>query len=221
MAQTAGEFDHLLIVSSLPVLLPPAVFDLEGWNEAVCDGVWGPVAAWVGERVRQAIDLEHWAAFRLSFDALMRLVADIGARVESRRPATILFLSGDVHYSYLARASFSPADAVGCPVYQAVCSPLRNPTQRSVQIADRLARTGLSQWLGRLLARSVGLPAPAVSWEVTRGPWFHNGIATLALDDRDARLAFCQAPSRPDRHGPRLDTVCVAELTASRHGSDR
>ena len=33
--------DHLLIGSSLPVLLLPALHYLEAWNEAVCDGAWG------------------------------------------------------------------------------------------------------------------------------------------------------------------------------------
>ncbi|MGI8698924.1 MAG: hypothetical protein ACR2J0_07255, partial [Mycobacteriales bacterium] len=75
--------------------------------------------------------------------------------------------------------------------------------------------------LGRLLARSAGLPAPAVSWEMTRGPWFHNGIATVAFDDRDARLSFQQAPSRSDWDEPQLDTVCITDLARNSHGEDR
>lgn len=213
VAQTEGEIDHLLIASSLPILLPSAVFDLEGWNEAVCAGAWGPLAARLGERVRQAIDLEHWAAFRRTFDALMRLVADLGARADDRRPAMILFLSGDVHYSYLAQASFPASSGVKCPVYQAVCSPLRNPTQRSVQLADRFTRTGFSRRLGRLLARSAKVAEPGLSWEMTRGPWFHNGIATVALDGREGRLSFDQAPTRRGVDTPTLETACVANLT--------
>ena len=40
--QTKDCASHLLLASSLPVLLPPAVHGLEAWNEAVCDGAWGP-----------------------------------------------------------------------------------------------------------------------------------------------------------------------------------
>ena len=34
-----GGFDHLLIGTSLPLFLAPALHYFEAWNEAVCDGV--------------------------------------------------------------------------------------------------------------------------------------------------------------------------------------
>jgi hypothetical protein len=87
--QTRDCASHLLLASSLPVLLPPALHDLEGWNEAVCDGAWGGKLSRVAEKVRQGADLEHWAAFRSSWDRLMRLVADVGSAraVRRRRPS--------------------------------------------------------------------------------------------------------------------------------------
>ena len=36
-----GDFDHLLIASSLPFLLPGGEHGLEAWNEAVAEGAWG------------------------------------------------------------------------------------------------------------------------------------------------------------------------------------
>jgi len=36
-----GDFDHLLIATTLPWLLSPGLHHLEAWNEAVCDGVLG------------------------------------------------------------------------------------------------------------------------------------------------------------------------------------
>jgi hypothetical protein len=36
-----GAFDHLLIATSLPFLLPEGIHHLEAWNEATCDGRWG------------------------------------------------------------------------------------------------------------------------------------------------------------------------------------
>ena len=44
-----GDFDHLLLGTSLPILLSPAMHHLEAWNEAVCDGAWGGLAARAGE----------------------------------------------------------------------------------------------------------------------------------------------------------------------------
>ena len=63
--QATGDFDHLLFGTSLPVFLAPGLHHLEAWNEAVCGGAWGRPATKLGEFVRQLVDLEHWAAFRL------------------------------------------------------------------------------------------------------------------------------------------------------------
>ena len=59
-----GEFDHLLIGSSLPWLLPHAINHLQSMNEVACrrPGWRGRLA----EKVRQTGDLEHWASFRAS-----------------------------------------------------------------------------------------------------------------------------------------------------------
>ena len=61
--QMSGGYEHLVIGTSLPFLLPKGLHYAEAWNEAVCDGVWGALAARLGEKMRQGIDLEHWAAF--------------------------------------------------------------------------------------------------------------------------------------------------------------
>ena len=36
-----GDFDHLVIVSSMPVFMSPGIHYLEAWSEAVCSGAWG------------------------------------------------------------------------------------------------------------------------------------------------------------------------------------
>ena len=68
--QTEGDYDHLLIGTSLPWLLARALHDLEAWDEALCDGRRGKRLARFGEWLRRAADLEHWAAFRKSFESL-------------------------------------------------------------------------------------------------------------------------------------------------------
>ena len=74
-----GGFDHLLIGTSLPLIMAPGLHYLEAWNEAVCDGAWGRLAARVGEKIRQGADLEHWPAFRDSFEAVCALLREVGA----------------------------------------------------------------------------------------------------------------------------------------------
>ncbi|MGH3658915.1 MAG: alkaline phosphatase D family protein, partial [Micromonosporaceae bacterium] len=97
--QLPGDYDHLVIGSSLPWLLPPAIHEAEGWNEKLCRSAFRPVAA-ASEGLRQAADLEHWAAFRHSFDRLGDLLGAVAAgRYTDRPPATVTVLSGDVHHT--------------------------------------------------------------------------------------------------------------------------
>src|SRR5207302_53770 len=69
--------EHLLVVSTLPLLLPPALHYLEAWNESVCAGAWGRWAEGPGEWLRQTLDLEHWAAFQRSFGRLVGLLGGV------------------------------------------------------------------------------------------------------------------------------------------------
>jgi hypothetical protein len=105
--QLTGGFDHLLIATSLPLLLAPGLHYLEAWNEAVCAGAWGQRCASIGEHLRQRLDLEHWAAFESSFTRLVELIRAVGAGELGSPPASIGVLSGDVHHGYLAEAAFA------------------------------------------------------------------------------------------------------------------
>ena len=40
-----GDFDHLLIATTVPFLLSPGFHHLEAWNERLCDGAWGGLVA--------------------------------------------------------------------------------------------------------------------------------------------------------------------------------
>ncbi|SEL70821.1 alkaline phosphatase D family protein [Nonomuraea pusilla] len=166
--QVAAPAERLVIGSSIPFLLPEGVHGVQNWNEALCDGRWGPLARRLSEAFRQAFDLEHWAAFRRSFEDLARLLVRAG------RP--VLILSGDVHYSYLARADRAP-------VHQIVCSPIRNPLSRVLRWANVVTQFGLATLVGAGLARLAGIPRPPFRWRVTKGPWFQNALATLTFPD--------------------------------------
>ncbi|MFF3668274.1 alkaline phosphatase D family protein [Microtetraspora malaysiensis] len=174
----AGDVDHLIVGSSLPVLLPPAIHHVESWSEAVCDGVWGRRAARWGERLRRFLDLEHWAAFRGSFEHLARLLTDVAAGGRGRPPATVLLLSGDVHYSYLASVR-PPRGEGGSRIHQIVCSPIRNPLSRALRAANVVAAVAAAGPLGRLAALAARLPPPPIRWRLTAGPWFDNALATV------------------------------------------
>ena len=187
--QTTGDFHHLVIANTLPVLLAPTFHHLEALDEAVCAGAWGPVAARLAERLRQGLDLEHWAAFQRSFHQLLALTREVGAGRCGAPPATILFLGGDVHQGYLQEVAFRARDGVRSAVYQAVCSPVRNPLSRRERAMLKAGHRSvvLGRLLGRL-ARAVGVTEPEAGWRLVQKPTFDNQIATLRFDGRHAAL---------------------------------
>ena len=178
---------HLLVATSLPWLLAPGLHHLEAWNEAVCGGAWGPRLARRAEKLRQDVDLEHWAAFRQSFERLTRLLADVGSGPAA--PATIAVLSGDVHHAYVAEASF-PGRQVSSRIIQAVCSPIRNPLDKKERRALRAAASRPAAAVARVMARAAGVARPEVRWRFTQDPLFDNQICLVELEGRSVSLSL-------------------------------
>jgi hypothetical protein len=209
---THGSFDHLLLGTSLPAFLGRGMHHLEAWNEAVCEGAWGGVAARLAERMRRGLDLEHWAAFGASLRDLEDLVDRIASGRHGTAPASVVLLSGDVHHAYLARAEFVGGNGDRSPVYQAVCSPLRNPLNSRERRAIRIGMSRPAERVGEVLARAAGVPAESVSWSVEEGPWFDNQVATIELDARRAWMALDKVVDPPDGP-PRLERVMRRQLS--------
>ena len=201
----AGDFDHLIIGTSLPVMLAAGMHHLEAWNEAVCDGAWGGLAARVGERIRQGLDLEHWAAFDGCFTRMSVLLEDVAAGRRGRAPATVVLLSGDVHHAYLAEAWF-PGREVTSRVLQATCSPVRNPLDKRERRLLRSAFTRPVAAIARGLARAAGVAPPSMRWTFAQDPTFDNQIARLDL--RGGHAMLCIEKTVPeDWPAPRLHPV--------------
>jgi hypothetical protein len=202
--QATGDFDHLLIGTTLPVFLMSAMHHLEAWNEAVCGGAWGRPAAKVGESIRQILDLEHWAAFQDSFGHLVKLLRSVasGERSNGPPPASIALLSGDVHHGYLAGVSFR--EDVESSVYQVVSSPLRNPLGFPERLGFSAAWTKPGELIGKALTRLAGVPEPDVNWRLMHEePWFDNHVSTLEFRGREATLRV--EKTTPEEAGePRL-----------------
>ena len=184
-----GSFDHLVIGTSVPWLLPRALHDVESFDEAVTAGSRGRRAARLGERLRRSVDLEHWAAFRLSFDRLQRLIERVGRdSPTSRAPATICVLSGDVHHTYVSEATFP--EAVQSRVYQLTCSPFHNSIPLPMRLVFKASWSRNAQRLTSGLAHLGRVPAVSMDWRTTAGPFFGNHLALLALDGRKAEFAL-------------------------------
>jgi hypothetical protein len=209
-AHARGRFDHLLIGTSLPLLLAPGLHYLESWNEAVCNGAWGERAALAGEKVRQAVDLEHWAAFGSSLERVVALMREVGTDEDA--PASIVVLSGDVHHAYLAEAGFPQGTGMRSAVYQATCSPFRNPLDEHERRTIRFTCSRAGLRVGQLLARAAGVGDPPLRWRFKHdAPFFDNQVCFLELDGRRARL-WLQKTVPEENHGYSLETVFERQL---------
>src|SRR5262249_36905836 len=157
------------------VFLPPGVHHLQAWNEAVCAGRWGGRLAALGEKLRRAVDLEHWAAFNRSFERLCDWLRSVAAGIPGTEPpATIVVLGGDVHHAYPAGLDLRPSHAAR--VYQLVCPPFRNPLSPKERLAVRATSSPIAARIFAGLARLAGVPAPSVDWHIVRGQTFDNSL---------------------------------------------
>ena len=205
--QVSGDFDHLLVATSLPWLLGPGMHYAEAWSEAVAGGAWGQRLAPLAEKARQTADLEHWPAFQESFARLAELLRSVAAGERGPAPASVVVLSGDVHHAYLYEVAFRRGSGVRSNVYQAVCSPYRNPLASKERMVIRLGMSRGFEAIWRALARSAGVDDPGVRWRmIGDGPWFDNQVATLEIDGR--RIGMRLEKAVPvDTDSARLDCV--------------
>ncbi|MFB6776432.1 alkaline phosphatase D family protein [Streptomyces sp. NPDC056352] len=210
-----GSYDHLLIGTSLPWLLPPLVHDAEQWDAALCRGERGGLGGrWArfGENLRRRSDLEHWAAFPASFRRLTELIREAGSGPDA--PATVCVLSGDVHHAYIAEPSWpadAPEGAPGARILQLTCSPVHNSIPGVLRAGFRFGWSRTGRRLGRALARHGRTGPSPIQWRKTGGPWFGNQLMTLTLCGRKAALTLVQA--KESSAGAQLETVLDQNLT--------
>jgi hypothetical protein len=198
--QLQGDVEHLFVGTSLPFLLAPGIHDLEAIDEAMSSGAWGKRVAGLGERMRRALDLEHWAAFEDGFAAVMDMVTQVARGERGRRPGTITFLSGDVHNSYVTEIDHDALEPGCSRILQAVCSPIRNPLSRGVRIGQAFLGKSLARPLRMVVNRTSKVPSPPYPWTVTEGPWFDNTLATLEVRGRGLVIRWDAGRIRDDRY---------------------
>jgi PhoD-like phosphatase len=207
-----GGFDHLLVGTSLPWLLGRGMHYAEAWSEAVAGGAWGGAAAKAAERMRQTGDMEHWAAFQESFARLVELFRAVGSGERGEPPASIVTLSGDVHHAYLFEVGYPRGSGLRSGVWQAVCSPYRNPLGKRERQSIRIGMSRGFERVTRTLARLAGVRDPGIGWRIVGdGPWFDNQVATLVIDGRRIEMRLDKAVPVDERHA-RLERVLERRL---------
>ncbi|CAN5914860.1 alkaline phosphatase D family protein [soil metagenome] len=194
-ARAAEPCRHLLIATSLPVLMPRSVHDVEQWNQRLVRGAWGRRAAQWAEQVRQDYDLEHWSAFPRGFERMTTLISDAAGRPDG--PASVTLLAGDVHHGYVSRLEVDG----DTPVHQVVASPMRQSVDPLLLKAYRVGVGWPGRALGRVLARLAGLGPSPVRWERVSDTLFDNHVATITTDRARVDLRI-ETAHQTRSHGP-------------------
>ncbi len=207
-----GSMAHLVIASSVPMLMAQGMHYAETWSERVGDGAWGRLPARAMERVRRALDMEHWAAFGASLERLMTLLAEVGSGRRGGPPASIVMVSGDVHHGYLARVAYRRSTGVKSAVYQSVTSPFRNPLGRGERMFQRVSASRGMAAITRLLAISAGASPPIVRWRRLEGLAFENQVSTLEMRGGNAMLRLEKAVAPDGSEDAQLETVWERRL---------
>ena len=148
--------------TSLPVFVPGGMHGLQQWNEAVCDGAWGPPVR-LARASGSAAPSTSRTGRRSTVvpSAVNDLVVDVGDRSRTA-PGDHQVLSGDIHFSYIAKVELpeiggrsAPLDGQepGTTVHQAVSSPVRNALRPRDRTVLRFGVSRVGRWIGGRLQR--------------------------------------------------------------------
>jgi hypothetical protein len=120
---------------------------------------------------------------------LRDLLGEIADGKRGGKPASIVVMAGDVHHAYLCDVGWPAGQAEGkAPIYQAVCSPYRNPLSSKEQRVIKAGFTSTFTRVAAALAKAAGAEDPGIRWRKLDGPYFDNQVATLHLDGRHATM---------------------------------
>jgi hypothetical protein len=101
--------------------------------------------------------------------------------------------------------AFPRSAGVRSAVWQAVCSPFRNPLDAHERHGVRVVCSAPAALLTPAFARAARVPDPPVRWRMRYGPWFDNHVAQIELHGPSARLTLERVV--PAEAGVRLERV--------------
>lgn len=209
----AGDFDHLLLASSLPFFLTPGLHYIEAWDAQLADRGRTRLTRALGEKIRQQAVMDHWASFQDSFRELCELLTAIagGGHGEGTAPETIIMLSGDVHHCYLAEVDLPEGAGASSRVWQAVCSGYRKDLALREKRAMLLGNSRVGELIARGLARMAGVERSPLPWRIVHEPTYDNQVASLELRPDRAEI-HVETTVGSDWRDPDLHTVFKRDL---------
>lgn len=181
-----------IIVSSVPVLLPPVIglaeylTGIRLWSKSIVPLRWvGKQIARIQLRLAQRLKFDHWPVYSDSWDALLQALQD--------RSSTAFILAGDVHFSYVAEGRKFFSRAPKTRFYQLVSSPIQNELepddQRLIKGQSIITRMLYGALDTRILPIQVTIPTVHTRHHLL----FENTLAYVTLQpDAEGRYTMQQ-----------------------------
>ncbi|GCE03614.1 alkaline phosphatase D family protein [Dictyobacter aurantiacus] len=203
-----------ILVSSVPVLLPPAI----GWLEYLMgQRLWltekkllsclGLQLARVQQRIAIRLSFDHWPLYSLSWHDLLQLF---------QQPRDTLLLSGDVHFSYALTARLTHQSDSDTYLYQFVSTPLQNELspsdQKKIKLQSRISRWsygGLKQSILPLIASNDGA-------HIDHNLLYENTLAFITLQT-DSRGRYIPHQDYLGNINGQLQKIATTILPATSH----
>ena len=194
-----GEYDHLVIGTSVPWLLPRALHDVESVERA-------PLRRQPRPARRPPLGEGPAGRGPRALGGVRRLVraarqADrpgrVAARTARRAPATICVLSGDVHHTYVSEAAYP--QPMQSRVYQLTCSPMHNDIPLAMRLVFKVAWNRFASRLTRFFVRFARATPASIDWTTTAGPVLRQQRRVAALRRPDRATSCSRSPTSTAR----------------------
>jgi len=168
-----------LLVSSVPVLLPPAIGLAEYvagkrlWYKSIAPlHFFGRRIARVQQKIAQRLSFDHWPLYSATWQEFVHVL--------DTTDQDLLVLSGDVHFSYAMEARSRRKK--GATLYQFVSTPLQNLLNRKDRsLIERQAGITHLRY-GGLQTRVLPLYTPDEKGRVPHDLLFQNTLALVTIE---------------------------------------
>ncbi|GCE11853.1 alkaline phosphatase D family protein [Tengunoibacter tsumagoiensis] len=169
-----------ILVSSVPVLMPPAIGMAEYlmgkrlWLQAPQPFQWlGKQLALFQQKVSSRMSFDHWPLYSESWAEMVSLL--------TRHHGDILLLSGDVHFSYAIEAQQALKRRQNRRILQFVSTPMQNQldadSQQKIRLQSRLSQT----IYGGLWTHTLPLQSVREEAQIYANLLFQNTLALLTI----------------------------------------
>jgi phosphodiesterase/alkaline phosphatase D-like protein len=172
-----------LLVSSVPVLLPPAI----GLSEYIMGKRpfyqqtqplrWlGQKLAHIQRKISAKMNFDHWPLYPITWHELIQILR--------MRKKDTLVLSGDVHFSYAIKAQYTSTSSHN-QIYQFVSTPLQNAldnsSQQKIELQGRITTLSYGGLRNQILPLQETQPTKMYTPHITHNLLMENAIAMVTI----------------------------------------